>query len=58
MFEAIGSVLLRTIFERRGGESVDDCRMLLGFSIEVGVFGFNGGLGLVGCAVVIPDDKP
>lgn len=56
MFEELGSVLLRTIFERRGGESVDDCGIPLGFNIEVGVFGFNeGGLD---CAVVIPVDKP
>ena len=54
MCEGLGSVLLRTIFERRGGESVDDCGMPLGFSIETGVFGFNGGgLRLVDCAVTV-----
>lgn len=62
MFEGLGSVLLRTMFERRGGESVDDCGMPLGFSIDVGVLGFNeGGLRFVDClvtVVVIPDDKP
>jgi hypothetical protein len=50
----IGSVLLRTRFDREGGESVDDCRKPLGFSLEVEGFGFNeGGLGVDDCAVIV-----
>lgn len=39
--EAVGSVLARAKFERGGGESVDDGRKPLGFSLEVEGFGFN-----------------
>ena len=60
--EVVGSVLVRTKLEREGGESVDDERKLLGFSLEVDGFGFNDEeLGADDCAdivVVVPKDEP
>lgn len=60
--ERTGSVLLRAKEERGGGESVEDGRIPLGFSLEVGAFGFNGeGIDFDDCAVivvVVPNDDP
>jgi len=60
--EIVGSVLVRAKFERGGGESVDDGRKPLGFSLEVDGFGFNEEeLEADDCADIVvaaPNDEP